>query len=746
MRRYPSRPETDAPDQSTSLPANELLEAVLLDETTILLLGRCCIGLPNRGDLGTSTGEKSLGHFAARCWPAAENETTIRYFAAVLEMENAAQATALGIDLIDTETGVVLSATSLPPLRLSVADFAQRLSAANPRQASIACDLITEQLGKSHPAVAAAALRAILDAIAVPDGFIEVTGRADAIGCMIQGWSEHLRAGPGEIFILADRLQLRPCLIGTYERPDLAARGRGYALLTQTASVDAAQIEAIYYKVGETIYRLQLFEHRVVVADDVMASHLRDILPKLSADPTTLRELQRRGGPRFAGTETVSSLTSPVRAAVDLAFDLPDTGIALVGWMLDPQQHLHTVELCDDYGFALAVDERWIRITRRDVTQGYLADQLFSGLLDPHDNLHGFIVSLPASAIKDAVPPLHLRLQMVDGALGYLPIRPSAPPSRGAIKQLLSSFNIDDPAATTIINEHLGPITLAALSQIHTPAGFVERRFGRPLGEPKVSIILPAPLSAADIDVNLAAIAADPDCRRGELIVVGLPGPHDGLSATLHRYAGFYGLSGKLLLARQALDECEALELGAANATAPQLLFLSARVLPKGTGWLQTLSTVLAEDDSAALVSPTLLYEDNSIKFGGTRKRRDGLDGREPDGFHGFVGYTKSWLDAEKPAAVSSCAADCMLIRRDDFTKIGGFAKEYFGPEMKYADLALRLNAAGRRCLWAPNAELLAFDVAPDDSGEYWRRASAMVDRFGFERRWRRPAYQYQNA
>ncbi len=746
MRRNLSRPDIDTHDHGAALPANELLEAVLLDETTILLLGRCCSELAQRGDLGTSTGEKSLGRFAARCWPAAEDETTVRYFAAVLELENAAQSTALGIDLIDPEGVVCLSATSLPPLRLSVADFAQRLSAANPRRASIACDLITEQLGRSHPAVAAAALRAILDAIAVADGFIEVTGRADAIGCMIQGWSEHLRPGAGEIFILADRLLLRPCLIGTYERPDLAARGRGYALLTQTASVDAARIEAVYYRVGETIYRLQLFENRVVVADDVMASHLRDILPKLSADPGTLRELQRRGGPRFAGIETVSGLNSPVRAAVDLAFDLPDTGLALVGWLLDPEQHLHTAELCDDYGFSLGVDERWVRITRRDVTQGYLGDALFSGLLDPHDNLHGFIVALPASAIKEAVAPLHLRLQMVDGTLGYLPIRPSAPPSRPAIKQLLSSFNIDDPAAATIINEHLGPITLAALSQIHPATGFVERRFGQPVGDPKVSIILPAPLSAADIDVNLAAIAADPDCRRGELIVVGLPGPHDGLSATLHRYAGFYGLSGRLLLARQALDECEALELGAANATASQLLFLSSRVLPKGTGWLRTLTTVLAEDDSAALVSPTLLYEDNSIKFGGTRKRRDGLDGRESDGFHGFVGYTKSWLDADRPAAIASCAADCILIRREDFSKIGGFAKEYFGPEMKYADLALRLNAAGRRCLWAPNAELLAFDVAPEGDGEYWRRASTLVDRFGFERRWRRPTYQNHHA
>jgi len=196
MRRNLSRPDIDTHDHGAALPANELLEAVLLDETTILLLGRCCSELAQRGDLGTSTGEKSLGRFAARCWPAAEDETTVRYFAAVLELENAAQSTALGIDLIDPEGVVCLSATSLPPLRLSVADFAQRLSAANPRRASIACDLITEQLGRSHPAVAAAALRAILDAIAVADGFIEVTGRADAIGCMIQGWAEHPPLAP----------------------------------------------------------------------------------------------------------------------------------------------------------------------------------------------------------------------------------------------------------------------------------------------------------------------------------------------------------------------------------------------------------------------------------------------------------------------------------------------------------------------------------------------------------------------
>jgi GT2 family glycosyltransferase len=78
-----------------------------------------------------------------------------------------------------------------------------------------------------------------------------------------------------------------------------------------------------------------------------------------------------------------------------------------------------------------------------------------------------------------------------------------------------------------------------------------------------------------------------------------------------------------------------------------------------------------------------------------------------------------------------------MMVRRDAFTAVGGFSREFAGPEFKAADLALRLVRAGAACLWAPMVTMFALDTeAPAEPQDYWMKPAQRVDAWRFAAKW----------
>ena len=726
-----------AADGSAIPLAGEIVEAVLADEATLVVLGRCPLAVPESGALRIG-GNEPLGRYGACSWAGGSVNEAL-WFTAVLECPDIVRDVGCGFALLDGDGRVRLAVRELPPVRLLVSGLADRIVAEASGGRAVVIELLIAQATASSCVSLHAMLKSLLEAVSAFSGFIEVVGSATGVGLLIQGWSAEMRAGSNRLYLCCDSVVGVDMLTGTFERPDLPTHGRGIMCLAAEAGVPPDHVRVGYHVAGDAVQRLDLFDQPLILSEETTLLHIRDMLPRVTADAASLRRMWRLAGPRYAGVETVSAFRTPVRAALDLAVEVEDAGLLLVGWMLDPETRVHTVELADDYGRRVSVDDRWVRIARRDVTEGFVGDPGFVGRLDAHDDLHGFIVALDTEELHGTMSPYHLRIQLVDGEVGYLPVRKASDPSASLLRRMLSSFDISDPAAATIVADHVGPVAIAALSQRPSAetVRFVERRFGDRRPDPAVTVVLPAPATALDIDINLATLAFDTEIRHAEMLVVGVSGRGSGLGGALHRYGEFYGLNGRLLLARQSLELSEALELGARAAKAPLLLFLSPNVLPSAKRWLKALVDALSSHPRAAAATPTLLYEDHSIKFGGTRARRSGLDGREADGFTGFTGYTRGWLGAKAPAVVEACAIECCLIRRGDFLAVGGFARDYVGTEWLGADLALRLRRAGRKCLWVPGVEMLTFDAAAPPEVEYWQRVGTLVDHWGFERRWR---------
>jgi hypothetical protein len=150
------------------------------------------------------------------------------------------------------------------------------------------------------------------------------------------------------------------------------------------------------------------------------------------------------------------------------------------------------------------------------------------------------------------------------------------------------------------------------------------------------------------------------------------------------------------------------------------------------------LERLLAAAPRAAAISPTLLYEDDSIRFAGTRANNWLLP---PDvrSLTSFAGYSRHWLPSEVAeqgaVPVHAVTAECCLLRRPAFRQVGGFSPEFNGSEYRALDLSLKFKSERMLCLWASTIELVAVDEQQAEP-EYWMRTGALVDRWGFERKW----------
>ncbi len=129
----------------------------------------------------------------------------------------------------------------------------------------------------------------------------------------------------------------------------------------------------------------------------------------------------------------------------------------------------------------------------------------------------------------------------------------------------------------------------------------------------------------------------------------------------------FYRLSGRLVVVGEDRNAAKRLDAGVAASSAPHVLAWNPCVLPKTEGWLEKM---LEEAGRAeGLFSPSLLYEDGSVYFGGGASGRSGSCGASR-----FVGYGAHWLDGGLAAPVSVGAAEMVLAPRDLLAKVAALS------------------------------------------------------------------------
>lgn len=169
----------------------------------------------------------------------------------------------------------------------------------------------------------------------------------------------------------------------------------------------------------------------------------------------------------------------------------------------------------------------------------------------------------------------------------------------------------------------------------------------------------------------------------------------------------------------------------AARATGEVLLFLDAGLEPGDTGWLRELVSEGLRSD-VGMVGARLVEADGTL-------RHAGLVLGVGDGVAAcFAGQPDAVLTAfggsHWPRNLLAVSGACLLVRRELFTRLGGFDEGYTASG---EDVALCLGAidAGLRVLYTPHARLVAsragnpMSLSPTDQERLAHRARRYVER-----------------
>jgi len=728
-------------DRSTKA---DITAAVLLDEDTLMLFG--AIDQPLPADSVVMLDGMIDGRFRGGCWTDAAGE---RWFLGAIRVAGLAHMRPSRIEIEDAQ-GKHLLLPRLSNVRTNPAHLVAALREVQPQSLDVALDVAVTLLsgpamgegeaGEGHRRTRL--LSGLAHEASRPDGFAEVLGRFRDGALMVQGWSHGFPAGASlilpHVLVEAEELRTHAIAAAPFHRPDLPDDAAGLLTVLEGPVAAPDTIRRIHFRASDGWRHLAIFEHRQLLADGVASAHARDMLGQLQGDAAR-RGVAAAIAARYNGVETVSQIQAPVRMGLDMAVRVPGAGLFVCGWLLDPTQAVRAVTVKGG-GMTARLDADWSRLARKDVSDAFAHDPLFAGRLLPGNDGHGFTAFARESAGIAADAEFHLELTLADG-IAFLPL-PCQPPTGDSLRRMLGAVNPDSPAIDRVVSTHLGPMLRTAASAKAAPSS-VLHPMGRTLKTPRVSVILPVCDGREDVDLNLARMANDPDFAETEILVVAGAGTHERLAGMVRQAAGFYRLAVGFVAAPTASDPFEAVAAALVHARADRVLLLSPSVLPTERGWLSALERATRKPNavgSAALapvmVSPTLLYEDHSVRFAGivavegpggavTYERR-------------FAGYPRDWLKEQEASAVDAASADCALLPRELLMRAMADGGRYLGLEPKGLDLCLRVRAAGGSCLWLPKVRLVAVDEQSRNARDpRLERMSALVDDWSFAERWK---------
>jgi hypothetical protein len=232
--------------------------------------------------------------------------------------------------------------------------------------------------------------------------------------------------------------------------------------------------------------------------------------------------------------------------------------------------------------------------------------------------------------------------------------------------------------------------------------------------------------------VALTLLALDPETKAAAIVVSAPAEAYARLAGEVERLARFYRLKVRLVASEGVNDACDAYQAAVEATSAETLVFLAAGVLPRRAGWLSRLERAYQARGGRAMVSPTIVFEDDSIRFAGTWIEGEGAERRLVDR---FIGYPRDAVRDAEPTEVAAGSLQCCAVSRQAFEAAGGFTRSYLGAADKGRDLCLKLKLSGTPSVWLPEVEMIAADEEGGRPSPL-RRLAQRVDRWCFDRRW----------
>ncbi len=250
--------------------------------------------------------------------------------------------------------------------------------------------------------------------------------------------------------------------------------------------------------------------------------------------------------------------------------------------------------------------------------------------------------------------------------------------------------------------------------------------FGTPPATPEVSIIIPLYGRTDFVEHQLMDFARDPWLRDHAEVVYVMDDPRlaESFPADAAEVFAMQQMPFRLVWGEVNRGFSGANNLGAAEARAPRLLFMNSDVFPRRPGWLQDLVQVLDTRPEFGALAPRLLFADGSIQHAGMINRRHDHFGIWIN-HHPLMGFDPAMDPHHGPTEVPLVTGACVLMRRADFDRVGGWDTGYLIGDFEDSDLCFKIRETGLKIGYVPEVELTHLE----------RQSFGMVGEDGFRLR-----------
>ncbi|MET1412238.1 hypothetical protein ABVF61_08235 [Roseibium sp. HPY-6] len=567
----------------------------------------------------------------------------------------------------------------------------------------------------------------LLGQVARRDGFIEMLGRFDEGDFYAQGWSKDLPAGSNRVFLFDGSLKVADLSCCLFERKDTGGKASGFAgILDLKDGFPSAPVRSLFFRGRSGWNRVDVHERGTVLGARALPGHVRALLPRLNAAGGARARLEALAH-RFDGRETVSELDVPVRVGLDFSAAAGPDGIVLSGWLLNPEDLVEAVYLRSGNASS-RLDNAWTPQKRPDVSKAFEdLSPFLEGASGTH--LHGFLVFVPGMVASPGEAP-YLEIVLKDGRSAYAPLALGRTNLRSALRRLVAGLDPAIASETDLIDRQFLPL----LSSVEAARPTIEDTFdiGTVPETATRTVVVGLDESIEKVRTLLPVLALDPFLRGTAVVLAARASVLAEQLQEIKRLAAFYGMPVRAVAGADVEDKLDALQIGLEAAPSETVVCLSSSVVPLSPGWLEPLVSKFESGDSSCLVTPTILYEDDTIRWAGTWIDKD--TGNLTVKQH-YVGYPRRTLMGAESCEVVAATFDCCVLPKDALPAAGGFARHYLGTDEKGMDATLKLRAAGLKSYWVPQVEM----VLPEDghgSERLWHKLVNQHDKKQFMRLW----------
>lgn len=194
----------------------------------------------------------------------------------------------------------------------------------------------------------------------------------------------------------------------------------------------------------------------------------------------------------------------------------------------------------------------------------------------------------------------------------------------------------------------------------------------------------------------LEAVVNNTEYPRYKIIVVD-NGSTDGTSEYLQSRDDI-----NLIRNHENAGFAKACNQAAAGSRAEVLVFLNNDTEVR-KGWLTELVKTMS-DPSVSIAGSKLLYPDGTIQHAGVV-----FDKRDRIGYHLYCGQPGEAYYTARERDFKAVTGACMMVRRDDFSRAGGFDESYVNGR-EDIDLCLKVHRSGGRIVYNPRSVVVHYE------------------------------------